>query len=186
MAEERRPLAAVPSLIGKEVFLRPTVPEEYAATYHWTLQSEPQTLSARPLTIKTPAQAAESFKKWESSIDRQHFTVVRIEDKMPVGRISFYDYNPLNRSAGLGLIIDPEERRNSYGTEAMKLIIKYLFRNRGMNKVYAETSDFNAGTPALLESLGFKLDGRLRNHYFFNGEFHDRLIYSLLLYELSW
>ncbi len=186
MATDRRPIPAPPSFIGKEVYLRPTTPEDIANTYHWTLQSEPQTLSGRPLPLRTAAQAAEAFKKKESSIDNQHFMIVRIDDNMPVGRISFFNYNPLNRSAELGVIVDPDERRNGHAAEGLKLLIKYLFRNRGLNKVYAETAAFNAGAAGLLEALEFKCDGRLRNHHFFDGEFHDKLVYSLLLYELSW
>jgi len=38
----------------------------------------------------------------------------------------------------------------------------------------------------LLETLGFKKDAVLRDHYFYNGEFHNGFIYSLLLFELDW
>ena len=62
---------------------------------------------------------------------------------------------------------------------------RYLFKQCGLNKVYAQTAEFNEGAIKLLESLGFKRDATLRDHYFLNGRFHAGLIYSLLLFEFE-
>ncbi|MEW5995345.1 MAG: GNAT family protein, partial [Candidatus Zixiibacteriota bacterium] len=86
----------------------------------------------------------------------------------------------------LGVIIDPDERKKGYGKEALQILGRYLFSHRGLNKVYAQTAAFNEGAVALLESLGFKRDATLRNHYFYDGEFHAGYIYSLLAYEVDW
>jgi len=37
-----------------------------------------------------------------------------------------------------------------------------------------------------MESMGFKRDATLRDHYFLKGEFHNGFIYSLLQFELDW
>ncbi|RKX19168.1 MAG: N-acetyltransferase, partial [Candidatus Zixiibacteriota bacterium] len=52
-----------------------------------------------------------------------------------------------------------------------------------LNKVYAQTASFNKGSIKLLESLEFKLDGTLRQHHFYKGQFHNDLLYSLLKFE---
>lgn len=186
MSKKEHNLPTAPSLVGKKVFLRPTTALDVANFHHWFLQSEPQSQSCRPLVTWTAEEAAELFKKHERTTDRQSYTVCRTEDKTPVGRIRYFDYNSLNRSAELGVLIDPDEHKNGYGSEAIKLLVSHLFQYRGLNKVYAETAEFNEGAVKLLESLGFKLDGTLRDHYFYEGKFHNRVIYSLLLYELDW
>jgi len=131
-------------------------------------------------------EAAEAFKKKEKSPDQQQFVIVRLKDKTPVGIISFHNMNALNRSVEFGIIVDPDEQRNGYGTEATRLLCNYLFNYRGMNKVYAQTSAFNKGAVKLLEKSGFKKDGVLRQHYFFEGEFYDGVVYSLLRFEFQW
>lgn len=185
MTEKKQVRSTSPSLVGKEVYLRPTTADDAANAHYWFLQSEPQSMSGHPLPLMTAAEAAEAFKKNEKSPERQSFTIVREEDNIPVGTISFFNHNPLNRSAELGILIDPDERKNGFGSEALKILIKYLFKHRGLNKVYARTPAYNTGAVKLLESLGFKRDATLRNHRFYDGEFHDELIYSLLLFEWS-
>ncbi len=185
MAEKKSP-PVPPSMIGDRVYLRPTTAEDIAACHHWRLSSEPQSHAAFPIRIKSVAEAVEDFKKATLSERREHYTVVRMSDKMPVGLVTYFDFNCLNRSAALGLLVDPDERKSGYGSEALKLLSKYLFSFRGVNKVHAQTDETNKAAIKLLESLGFKKDATLRDHYFRDGEFHSGLIYSLLRYELDW
>ncbi len=68
---------------------------------------------------------------------------------------------------------------------ALRLLSRFLFKTRGLNKVHAQTGSFNKAAQALLKKAGFKLDGTLRHHYFYDGEYHDGLVYSLLAYEFE-
>jgi len=175
-----------PALIGNKIFLRPATADDAANFHFWFNQCEPQSQTCRTQVLRTGGEAVEAFKKKERSSSRQDFAIVRKKDKTPVGKISFFDYNPLNRSAELGLLVDPDEHRNGYASESLRLLTAYLFNQRGLNKVYAQCSADNEGAVKLLESLGFKRDGTLRDHQFYNGEFHHCYIYSLLLFELDW
>ncbi len=186
MAEKKPPLLEQPSLVGEKVYLRPTTAEDIVNNHRWSVLSEPQSLSCRPRTLRTASEAVQLFKEAKRTPDRQGFAVCRKKDKMPVGDVGFFDFNQLNRSAELGLLIDPDERSKGYGSDALKVLCRYLFQYRGLNKVYAQTAGFNTVTAALLESLQFKKDATLRDHYFYDGEFHPGFIYSLLLYELEW
>lgn len=172
-------------LIGDKVYLRPTTPEDYSSIYVWQLASDPQSTTCHPRILKTAAKSIEAFKSAEPKETAQTFTVVRKKDDTLVGMIRFFDLNNLNRSSELGLLIDPDEQRKGFGADAMKVLIRYLFRYRGLNKVHAQTADFNDGAVALLNGLNFQRDGALRQHYFYDGSFHDGYIYSLLLHELD-
>lgn len=183
MAEKKPILTTAPSLIGQRVYLRPVTAEDIANTHHWFLLSEPSSQSCRPHSIHTAAEAAEAFKKAEKSTDRERFMIVKVADNVPVGRIVYFDYNSLNRSAEFGILIDPDERGRKYGLEAVRILCKYLFHFRGLNKVYAQTASFNKGAVKLLESARFKRDGVLRQHNFYDRDWHDGYIYSLLAHE---
>ncbi|HKK21866.1 MAG TPA: GNAT family protein [candidate division Zixibacteria bacterium] len=183
MSEKKKFPPTQPSFVGKKVHLRPLTPDDAMSAQHWFNLSEPQSMASLPLPLRSPAEAAELAKKAEQSTDRQRLAIVRTEDNVLVGRITFFNYNSLNRSAELGVLIDPEERKNGYAAEALRILIRYLFKYRGLNKVYAETAAHNHPTRKLLESLNFKQEGVLRQHYFYNGQFHDKLVYSLLLFE---
>jgi len=183
MADKKLPLTAQPSLTGKTVFLRPASPEDIANTHHWVLHSDPQSMTCHPRTFQSAADASEGYKKREKSAYEQMFMIVRKKDNEPVGRINMFNYNHLNRSAEFGLLVDPDERNNGYGKEAVRLLSQFLFQYRGLNKIVAATSAFNDQAVGLLESLGFKRDGTLRDHYFYRDEYHDGYVYSLLKFE---
>jgi RimJ/RimL family protein N-acetyltransferase len=183
---EKKLFPTAPTLVGDKIYLRPATPEDIANTYHWFVLSEPQSMSCRPITFQTPNEAMEAFKKAERTPDKQTLMVVRKEDNTIVGRIRFFDLNVQNRSAEIGLLVDPDMRRKGYGVEATKLLCRYLIRYRGLNKVHAQTAAFNTGAIKLLEASGFKKDGTLRHHYFYHGEYHHGYIYSVLAHELEW
>jgi diamine N-acetyltransferase len=171
---------------GTKVFLRPTTATDMANMYPWTLASDPQSMSCRPRPMKTSEELVNDFKNRKLTDNRQPLTIVRSKDMAVIGLTSFFDLNTLNRSAELGLRIDPDEQQKGYGADAMKVLVRYLFKYRGLNKVYAQTAGFNAGAVALLEKLAFHRDAVLRDHYFYDGAFHPGFVYSLLLYELDW
>ncbi len=185
MAEKKEIFPTQPSLVGKNIYLRAAKSEDIINAHHWFIVSEPQYQSCHPMPFLTPSQKAEE-RRQNPDPGRQLLTIVRKEDKLTVGQISFYDYNPLNQSVAMGVIVDPDRRRNGYAREAVRLLIKYLFRYRNINKVHAETAEFNTEAVALLESVGFKKDGTIRQHYYYEGAFHDKFVYSFLRFELDW
>lgn len=185
MPDKNPDLPTPPSLVGKNVFLRPATAEDVANTYHWFLQSDPAMQSSRPHPFQTPAEASEAYKKKERSADEQLFVIVGVKENKPVGIIRFFNMNNLNRSAELGLLMDPDYRRKGYGTEAARILTLWLFRTRDLNKVYANTSSLNKSAVGMLEKAGFKRDGILRHHYYYDGELRDGYLYSLLRYEFD-
>lgn len=181
----KKDVPAPESLIGSKTYLRPATPDDIQNTYHWTILSEPQSLTSHPRLTLTAAQAAERFKGKAPSFDEQTFMVVRQVDKVPVGRISFFNYNHLNRSAETGVIIDPDERRNGYASDAIWTLCRFLFLYRGLNKVTFQTVETNEGMIKIAEGLGFQREGDLRQEYFLDGEWLDGRRYSLLRFEFD-
>ncbi|MCD6249648.1 MAG: GNAT family N-acetyltransferase [candidate division Zixibacteria bacterium] len=185
MADKKLKFPTPPDLVGKNIYLRPATHKDVANTYHWFLVSDPATQACRPHPFTTAMEAAEAYQKREPTIDRQLFVIIKKKDSVPVGLIRFFDMNMLNRSTEYGLIIDPDERKKGHALEAIRLLTRYLIKTRDINKVYAQTSGKNKGAVALLEKAGFKRDGTLRHHYFYDGELHDGYIYSLLRFEFD-
>ncbi|MBN1212183.1 MAG: GNAT family N-acetyltransferase [candidate division Zixibacteria bacterium] len=186
MTEKNIILDTPPSLIGDKIYLRPATDKDIANTYHWFILSEPSAQSCRPHPFLSAAEAAESFKKKEKSTDQQRFVIVRLKDKVPVGIVNFFNMNHLNRSVEFGILIDPDEQRHGFAAEATRLLCNFLYNYRGVNKIYAQTAAFNKGAVKLLEKTGFKQDGILRQHYYYDGEFYDGYIYSQLRFEFEW
>jgi RimJ/RimL family protein N-acetyltransferase len=186
VAEKKEVYLTRPSFVGKKVFLRPETPDDAANRELWMTICQPDSMTCWFRPFSTPMDAAENLKKREPKIEEQRFSIVSKSDKVHVGNVLYFKYNPRNRSAEIGLIVDPDKREMGYGKEGVQILVRHLFLFVGLNKVYAETAAFNTPTKKLLESLGFKLDGTLRDQYFYEGEFHAALHYSLLRYEMDW
>ena len=54
-----------------------------------------------------------------------------------------------------------------------------------MNKIMAQTGEFNDASIGLLKKLGFKQDGRLRQHHEVEAKMYDDLLFSILSDEFK-
>ena len=126
MCEKKSKLPADPNLVGKNIYLRPATAEDVANTYHWFLMSDPAMQTCRPHPFRTAAEAAEDYKKTEKTTERQLFVIARQKDKQPVGIVRYFNWNGLNRSVELGMLVDPEEQRKGHGLEALRLLSPHM------------------------------------------------------------
>lgn len=77
----------------------------------------------------------------------------------------------------------PDVHGEGYGTEAVSLVVDYVFRVHDTPSVGAGVYDFNDASHRLLESLGFTEEGRLREYLFIDGKYRDLVQYGLLRRE---
>ncbi|MEM8809230.1 MAG: GNAT family protein [Cyanobacteria bacterium P01_G01_bin.38] len=104
-------------------------------------------------------------------------------DIEPVGRFVYFDFNPRNRSAEFGYIVNPGHRGKGIGTKMVTLALDHLFSTTDLNKLYCQTAAFNTASIKLLEKLKFHKDGILREHHELDGQLWNDIIYSILRRE---
>ncbi|MBF8186579.1 GNAT family N-acetyltransferase [Nonomuraea sp. K274] len=85
----------------------------------------------------------------------------------------------------MGLIVAPEHRGKGYGTQAQKLLVRYLFDHSTVNRVEASTEITNLAEQRALEKAGFTREGVLRGVGFRAGEWRDGVLYSMLRSDLD-
>ena len=74
----------------------------------------------------------------------------------------------------------PDHRDKGYTTEAVKLLVDYLFRSKQIVRVQAECSPENHASVRVLEKAGFTYEGLRRKAVFIQGEYMDGAMYSIL------
>jgi ribosomal-protein-alanine N-acetyltransferase len=147
------------------------------------MASDPQRLTCRPFSDLSEEEVVVRYRERRESRNLHDFAIRRESDNSLVGRVTYFDMNPRNRSLEIGFLTAPEFRRKGYTFEAVRLLLKHLFEEMGMNKVMAQTGEYNKASIALLKKLGFKQDGRLRQHHEVDGELYDDLLFSILAEE---
>jgi RimJ/RimL family protein N-acetyltransferase len=181
--EDLTQFPTIPSLIGKKIYIRAATAEDYHTIQEWFIASDPQLQTCHYTKVISPEEKVKKAQGMTSRDDEARFLIVAKNDHRPVGEISYHHLNMLNRTCELGYLIAPSERGNGFAKEALHLLIRYLFLELNLNKVYAQTASFNKASSKLLESLEFKLDGTLRQHHYYKGDLYDDLLYSLLRFE---
>ncbi len=104
-------------------------------------------------------------------------------ESSPFGRVSVFDFNPRNRSAEFGYLIDPARRSRGCGTRMIRAFLDYAFPRWNLNRLYCQTGAFNAASVRLLERIGFQKEGILRQHHELDGRLLDDLIFAILRSE---
>lgn len=102
------------------------------------------------------------------------------EDEHPVGFVWLIRIDDIHERATIAYWITPEEQGNGYATEAVRLALEYAFDSRGLNKVVARVFEDNSASRRVLEKLEFVEEGRLRQHYYVNGEHKDTILFGLV------
>jgi RimJ/RimL family protein N-acetyltransferase len=83
----------------------------------------------------------------------------------------------------IGYILVPSERGKGYCTEAVNIMVDYLFLSKESRRIQAQTDLRNVASQKVLEKVGFKKEGTLRKNFFVRGEWRDAYLYSILREE---
>ena len=83
----------------------------------------------------------------------------------------------------VGYMLIPSERGKGYCTEAVKIMVDYLFLSKNTIRVQAITDVGNIASQKILEKAGFKKEGTIRKSSFIRGEWRDGCLYSILREE---
>lgn len=109
---------------------------------------------------------------------------MRTKDGVPIGLYSLMHIDPTHRQAEVGAGIgDPDYWGGGFGSDAMLLITAYAFEWLGLRRLYLNTLDTNLRAQRQVEKCGFSRESRRRALMFWNGEWHDWLVYGLLREE---
>jgi RimJ/RimL family protein N-acetyltransferase len=85
--------------------------------------------------------------------------------------------------AELGFTLASEHQRRGYALEAMTAVLEYAFNRLGVHRIHSVTDERNYPAQALLENLGFRIEGRFRENLWFKGDWASERVYALLREE---
>lgn len=98
-----------------------------------------------------------------------------------VGFIDLFDYEPLHHRAGVGLAVRKEHQTQGYGAASLDLIEVYARRYLHLHQLYAHISSENKISIRLFEGQAYSFVGTKKDWNFYDGEFHDELIYQKII-----
>lgn len=98
-----------------------------------------------------------------------------------VGLIDLFDYEPIHRRAGVGILIkDDALRGRGIGSEALEMLVRYAFSHLQLHQLYANINPANTRSVALFTKFGFVMAGLKKDWNFTGDAFCDEAIYQLI------
>lgn len=147
---------------GQKVHLRAVEPTDLPLLYEWendvenwevSHTMEPYSKALLEKFIETSAQGLYGNRQ-------QRLMVVTNETNETVGAIDIFDFDPQNRRAGIGILIDKKHRHNGFGLEAVELTKKYLFETVKLHQIYCNILIDNSYSLQLFQKAGFEICGK--------------------------
>lgn len=121
------------------------------------------------------------MEKWYSNLrPEEKWFIIEKKDGTRIGQIM---HIPKGFHFAVGYRILPEERGKGYCTEAVKILVDYLFLSKDIVRIESETNPRNVASQRVLEKAGFTKEGIIRKSVFARGKWLDGILYSILREE---
>jgi len=163
-------------LEGKNVNLRVVEKEDLPLVGEW--RNNPEFQGEYNLLIQE--SKAELEKRYDNFRPEEKWFLIEKKDGSEIGLIVL---EPGDGMQEIGYSIFPSERGKGYCTEAVIVIVDYLFLSKEIVRIQAHTDTRNSASQRVLERAGFKREGIIRKHIFMRGEWRDEFLYSILREE---
>ena len=167
-------------LVGKTVNLRVLEKDDLPLWADWNNNPEFFGEFSFDFFVYPQMSKAEWEKKYDSLKPDTKWFFIEKKDGTKIGIVlHFLNGNYME----IGYILVPNERKKGYGTEAIKIIVDYLFLSKELVRVQAITGVDNFASHRVLEKAGFTKEGIIRKSAFIRGEWKDGCLYSILREE---
>jgi RimJ/RimL family protein N-acetyltransferase len=101
-----------------------------------------------------------------------------------IGGLGLHPY-PEHKRAELGYWIGVPYWGQGYATEAARAVVKYGFEKVQLNRIFAEHFKHNPASGKVLQKIGMKYEGCMRQNVLKWGNFVDVEVYSILKQEFD-
>lgn len=172
-------------LTGRRVWLRAPEPSDIDLLYRW--ENDPAAWTVSHTVTPYSRLAIEEFvmnTQYDLFTARQLRLMIapkRSRQGMSaIGAIDLFDFDPVNRRAGTGILIDPAYRSKGYALEAMEIFIRYAFLKLPVHQLHCGILPGNEASLRLFRKLGFTRCGIRRDWIRHEHGWLDEWVFQLI------
>lgn len=148
-------------------------------------QSDPRYLEFYPWTQRTQADVKDFVRMLAGLRDEKPRTKFQLAITLTetgefIGNCGVRMNAPDAAEADIGYELAPGHWGNGYATEAASTMVAYGFEELRVHRVSSWCIADNVRSARVLEKLGLRLEGRLRQKEFFKGRWWDHLVFGML------
>ena len=168
-------------LRGEKVLLRPVKRSNIQHFLRWF--NDPEVIQYLGMYLPMTEMAEERYIDGLADRNDVSFVIEAVDSDVskPIGTVGLHQVSAKDRVATFGIAIGEKDYwSRGYGSEAARLLVRYGFEQLNLHRIYSAAWAFNERSIRLHLRVGFKEEGRLREHVFKNGRYHDRVELGLL------
>ncbi|MFI8006917.1 GNAT family N-acetyltransferase [Streptomyces sp. NPDC086010] len=161
---------------GERIRLRGVEPDDWRGFRDLSQNA----VDVRNADMIEPPRSEESFRAWTAERAGRSpqagsycLVIETLGERAFAGAVTVGETDSRAGRFRTGMEISRDHRRKGYAREATGLVLTYMFAEQRHNKCEVEVYAFNEASLGLYRGLGFVEEGRLRQHEYFGGEYHD-------------
>jgi diamine N-acetyltransferase len=167
----------------KNIKLRALEPEDLELLYDWendeTYWSISNTVS--PFSKYTLKRYIENSHKNIYESGQLRLMIEQTEDKITIGTIDIFEFDPFHKRAGIGILIaDEAYRRKGYASQALTCLIDYCFKTLQLHQLYCNILSDNIVSINLFKKYGFNQAGVKKDWIMTGSGYIDVLMFQLI------
>jgi RimJ/RimL family protein N-acetyltransferase len=167
----------------ERLLLRDFVKDDWQRVLEY--QSDPLYLRYYEWTERTP-EAVQEFVGWFLAHQKQtprikfQLAIVVKSSNQLIGNCGIRMEKAGAFQADIGYELDPNYWNHGYATEAAHAVVDFGFSTFGLHRVWSWCVADNVGSAHVLEKLGMRLEGHLRENEYYRDRWWDTLMYGIL------
>lgn len=154
---------------------------------YWISDPEIQLMYSEPV-YTTKQEIKVLLDKYINSYQKKDYyrwAIILKETNECIGQIAYFLVDSKNHFAEIEYCIGSNFQKSGLATEATKAVIQYGFDRINLHKVQICHKSINIPSRRVIEKCGFTYEGTLRDFFYQDEKYIDRLYYSILKDEFN-
>ena len=165
------------------LLIREFVPDDQADVHAYASQAE--TVRYMDWGPNTPEQTVDFLHRKLASqraLPRAEYelAVALKETGRVIGGVGLRVSRPQHFAGDMGYVFDPQYWGRGYCTEAAGALLEFGLRDLNLHRIYATCDPDNRASARVMEKIGMRYEGRLRDYTWEKGKWRDSLVYARL------
>lgn len=174
---------------GEKVLLRGHNKSDMEKVNKYFNDYELQKFKAMDAVFPKSYEETENFflNLFSKSKEKQYgFAIETKEEGEYIGWCGYMNRSITHSTVEIGIaILNKKYWGRGYGTDALKVLIRFLFNELNIRKVLLHVNDFNERGIKSYKKIGFFEEGHLRKQLYRGGKYHNELIMGLFREEFN-
>lgn len=177
-------------LVTERLMLREYVEEDWKQVHEYASDAElVKFMDWGPNTIDDTKDFLRVMLENQKTMPRTNFgfAMTLLETGMLIGgcELDIQEHS----QASMGYCLNRKYWGQGFATEAASALCRFGFAKLGLHRIVATCRPENVASAKVMENVGMKREGVLRENFFAKGRWQDSLLYSILVHEfpsLDW